>query len=78
MVQQSSFPIDIADTTGAGSVYHGAFAAAMVAGLPFAQCMELASAAAALSCQELGGWAGIPRRADVVELVRTGPSEGPL
>jgi sugar/nucleoside kinase (ribokinase family) len=78
MVQQSSFPIDIADTTGAGSVYHGAFAAAMVAGLPFAQCMELASAAAALSCQELGGWAGIPRRADVVELVRIGPSEGPL
>jgi hypothetical protein len=40
--------------------------------------MELASAAAALSCQELGGWAGIPRRADVVELVRTGPSEGLL
>lgn len=72
MVQQPAFPVEVVDTTDAGSVYHGALAAAMIGELPFAQCMEFASAAAALSCQTLGAWAGIPQRADVVDLVRRG------
>lgn len=70
MVQQSAFPSDVVDTNGAGSVFHGAFAAAMIGGLPFAQCMEFASAAASIACRRLGAWAGIPRRDEVVSLVR--------
>lgn len=72
MVQQSAFPVEVLETTDAGSVYHGALAAAMIGELPFAQCMEFASAAASLSCATLGAWAGIPRRSDVIELVRRG------
>jgi sulfofructose kinase len=69
MVEQSVFDVDVVDTSGAGSVFHGAFATAMVGDLPFAKCMELA-AAAALACRRLGSWAGIPTRDEVLELIR--------
>lgn len=70
MVQQSAFDVDIVDTSGAGSVFHGAFATAMIGGLPFSQCIEFASAAASSACRRLGAWAGIPQRDEVVKLVR--------
>jgi sugar/nucleoside kinase (ribokinase family) len=70
LVKQPSFEVDEIDTTGAGSVYHGAFAAALLSKLPFAQCMEFASAAASLSCRRAGAWAGIPDRDEVIAAVR--------
>lgn len=76
LVEQAAFPIDEAvDTTSAGSVYHGAFAAALLSNLPFARCMRFASAAASLSCGALGPWAGIPHRQQVEELAATATSE---
>lgn len=71
VVRQPSFPIDPVDPSGAGAVYHGAFAAALLADLPFASCMAFASAAAALSCRKLGSFAGIPTRDEVAGLLRT-------
>lgn len=71
LVRQPSFPVELCDSSGAGSVYHGAFAAALLGQLPFAACMTFASAAAALSCRHLGSFAGIPARDEVVALVRT-------
>lgn len=71
LVRQQSFPIDAVDAQGAGAVYHGAFAAAMLGNLPFTTCMVFASAAAALSCRHLGGFAGIPARDEVIALVRS-------
>lgn len=70
MVEQAALPVAAVDTKGAGSVYHGAFAAGLLSGLPFAVCMELASAAAGLSCEVFGTWAGIPEREAVVAAVR--------
>lgn len=70
LVEQPTFPCDAVDPTGAGSVYHGTFAAALLSGLAFPRCMELASAAAALSCQALGPWAGIPSREATERLAR--------
>ncbi|MEZ4402109.1 MAG: PfkB family carbohydrate kinase [Kofleriaceae bacterium] len=68
LVEVPGFPVDVVDVTGAGSVFHGAFVAGLLGELPFARCIELASAAAGLSCQTLGAWRGIPDHSAAVTL----------
>ena len=61
----------VVDTTGAGDVYHGAFAARYVefvkAGQPpeLRECMRFATVVAGLKCRELGGRTAIPTRQEV-------------
>jgi sulfofructose kinase len=62
---QPAFQVQVADTTGAGDVYHGAFIYGTLHGWDMAQTLRFASAVAGLKCTSVGGRAGIPTLADV-------------
>jgi sulfofructose kinase len=61
---QPSFAVHVVDTTGAGDVFHGAYALALAEGSTVPEAMRFASAVAALKCTRRGGRAGIPDRAE--------------
>ncbi|HYV39453.1 MAG TPA: PfkB family carbohydrate kinase [Gemmataceae bacterium] len=61
---QPAFTVDAVDTTGCGDVFHGAYAAALVKGLPLEERVRIASAAAALKATKAGGQ-GSPRWEEV-------------
>jgi sulfofructose kinase len=62
---QPAHPVRSLDTTGAGDVFHGAYALAVAEGRSVAQAMRFASVAAALKCTRAGGGRGCPARAEV-------------
>lgn len=47
-----AFPVEATNTTGAGDVFHGAYALAMAEGMPVEQAMRFASAAGALRARD--------------------------
>jgi sulfofructose kinase len=71
--RRAAYAIDAVDTTGAGDVFHGAYAFAIGGGLSVADAMSFASAAAALKCTRANGRAGIPTFEDCVAFMRTHP-----
>lgn len=56
----SAPPINAIDTTGAGDAFHGAFAAALAAGMGWHQLLVYASAAGAYCCTQMGARPGLP------------------
>ncbi len=58
-----AFQVRVKDTTGAGDVFHGAFAVALAEGKRGREAVRFASATAALKCTRMGGRSGIPDRA---------------
>ena len=66
----AAYPVDVIDTTGAGDVFHGAYAFAIGGGLAVRDAMSFAAAAAALKCIRPGGRAGIPSIDDCVAFMR--------
>lgn len=57
-----AYPVTAIDTTGAGDAFHGAFAAAMAAGMEWQVLLQYASAAGALCCTKMGARLGLPDR----------------
>lgn len=57
------------DTTGAGDAFHGAFAAAISAGLPWSEVLRYASAAGAFCCTLMGARTGLPNLAQLQALL---------
>ena len=64
-----ALPVAVVDTTGAGDVFHGAYAYAVARGWDVARCGLFASVTAALKCTALGGRTGIPTAAEVEHLL---------
>ena len=61
------------DTTGAGDVFHGAYALALAEGRDVATAAAFACAAASIKCTRAGARAGAPSRDEVEALLRGAP-----
>ena len=61
--ESPGFRVEARDTTGAGDVFHAAFAYGLLEGWGAARVLETANAAAAMSCRALGAQGGLPDRA---------------
>jgi sulfofructose kinase len=64
-----AFPVNAVDTTGAGDIFHGAFALRIAGGEGFLLALRYASAAAALGCTKMGARTAIPSRPEVESLL---------
>ena len=71
-----ALPVEVVDTTGAGDVFHGAYAFGMASGWDADRCAAYATVAAALSCTGVGRSA-IPR-GEIVERLLEERSLGQL
>lgn len=60
-----AFPAHAVDTTGAGDIFHGAFAFGLHAGFGLRETLLLSSMASSLSVRAMGGLTSIPSLADV-------------
>jgi sugar/nucleoside kinase (ribokinase family) len=70
IVRQEAFKVKVVDTTGAGDVFHGAFAYGLIQGWDVQKTAEFASAVSALKCTKLGGRAGIPTLEEVLTFIK--------
>jgi len=70
ILRQRAFPVEVVDTTGAGDVFHGAFAYGTLQGWGLEKTTEFASAVSALKCTRLGGRAGTPSLEEAVAFLR--------
>jgi len=66
IIRQSPYKIEkVIDTTGAGDVFHGAFALGLTLGYDLRKNLAFASLVAGLKCRSAGGRAGIPRKEEL-------------
>jgi sulfofructose kinase len=69
-IEQPALRVEpVVDTTGAGDVFHGAFAYGVALGYDLARNLRFSSAVAALKCRALGGRAGIPTMDEALALM---------
>lgn len=68
-IRKSAFKVSVTDTTGAGDVFHGAFAYAYIQGWNVDKCLDFASATAAIKCTAFGGRTGIPGQKEVIKFL---------
>lgn len=64
-----AFSVNVIDTTGAGDIFHGAFAFGLEKGYPLKKVIQLASAASAVSVGKIGGQTSIPSLKTVEEFI---------
>ena len=68
-----AFRIKSVDTTAASDVFNGAMAVALAEGKNFYESVRFGNAAAAISTTRLGAQPSIPRREEIMEMLRNNP-----
>jgi sulfofructose kinase len=63
--RQPAYAVNAVDTTGAGDVFHGAYAAALIKNMDWLDTLHYASAAAALCCTKMGARLGVPSKREI-------------
>lgn len=76
MASASAFRVPVADSTGAGDVFHAGMIYGLLQKLSLEQTLEFACAAAAINCMQPGARGGIGPVGEVHHLVRTGDRYG--
>ena len=67
-----AFSVNVADTTGAGDVFHGAFDYAYLQGWDVEKCARFSTGVSAIKCTRQGGRAGIPTLEVLEKFLQTG------
>lgn len=78
MHHASAYRVSVADTTGAGDIFHAGFIYGLLQGWPLDRQLDFACAAAALNCTAVGARGGIKSVEEIESLIATGthyPSE---
>jgi len=70
VIKQEGFRVRAIDTTGAGDVFHGAFAVGILKGWEIPRVLEFSCAVAAMKCRSLGGRPGIPSFVETIAFLR--------
>ena len=60
MISYPIYPAEVKDSNGAGDVFHGAFASALVRGFPFEKCCHFSSAVSGIKCMGIGARESVP------------------
>jgi sugar/nucleoside kinase (ribokinase family) len=69
LIQSPAFKVPVADTTGAGDVFHGAFIYGLLQHWDLEEVIRFAHAVAAMKCMHIGARRGIPTLAEVREFL---------
>jgi len=72
-----AYAVRCRDTTGAGDVFHGAFAYGLLQAWPTDRILDFANAMAGLNCKALGARGGIASRAEAEALMASGQRHPP-
>jgi sulfofructose kinase len=66
------FVVETVDTTGAGDIFHGAFAYGLLQGWSVERILDFSNAMAGLNCTRVGARGAIATRAEAEKLISTG------
>jgi sulfofructose kinase len=69
----AAYRVPVADTTGAGDIFHAGFIFGLLQDWPLDRQLDFACAAAALNCSAVGARGGIRTVEEIMTLIESGP-----
>jgi sulfofructose kinase len=69
----AAYRVPVADTTGAGDIFHAGFIFGLLQNWPLDRQLDFACAAAALNCSAVGARGGIRTVEEIMTLIENGP-----